>query len=40
MIDINKDVKLIPISINYYGAHKFRSWVVIKIGKELPYQID
>ena len=22
---LNKDLKLIPISINYYGAHKFRS---------------
>lgn len=37
---LDKDVKLIPVSINYYGAHKFRSRVVIKIGKELPYEID
>ena len=37
---LNKDVKLIPVSINYYGAHKFRTRVVIKIGKELQYDID
>lgn len=37
---LNKKVTIIPISINYFGAHKFRSNVVIKVSKPLEYDFD
>lgn len=36
----NKNVPLVPCSINYSNAHKFRSRVVIKIGKPLSFDFD
>ena len=37
---LNKDVPIVPCSINYFGAHKFRSKVVINIGKPINYEFD
>lgn len=34
---LNKNVPIIPVGITYYGAHKFRSRVVLKIGKPIHY---
>ena len=37
---LNKDVKIIPVSINYFGAHKFRSKVIINFGKPIKTEYD
>ena len=37
---LNKDVPIIPVGINYFGAHRFRSKVTMKIGKAIHYDFD
>jgi glycerol-3-phosphate O-acyltransferase/dihydroxyacetone phosphate acyltransferase len=37
---LNKDVKIVPVSINYFGAHKFRSKVIVNFGKPIKTEYD
>jgi len=37
---LNIDVPIIPVSINYFGQHKFRSKVVINIGTQIVFPIE
>ena len=36
----NKDVPIIPIGLSYFGSHKFRTKVTMKIGKPIYYSYD
>ena len=36
----NIDVKMIPCSINYLGAHKFRSTIFVNFGNPVVYSFD
>ena len=36
----NKSPKLVCCGINYFGAHKFRSKVVINFSSSLSYKLD
>lgn len=35
-----KDVPIIPIGLTYFGAHKFRTRVIVKVGKPIHYEFD
>lgn len=38
--ELNKHPSLLCSGINYFGAHRFRSKVIIKFSKPIEYQID
>ena len=37
---LNKNVPILPCSINYFGAHKFRSKVVINVGQPIRFEFE
>lgn len=37
---LNQHVPIVPIGITYYGQHKFRSKVAIKIGHPIHFKFD
>lgn len=37
---LKKQVPIVPVGITYHNAHKFRSKVILKIGKPIYYDFD